>query len=113
MSSVDQSWRITEDMIAWVRSLIGVEMRPQSTYFNTQASRDTVRHFVDALADPNPLYRDESYARTTRLGTLAAPPSFLYSVYLRLCCICYGFRHFHFILKALGCKGIFRCCRAL
>ena len=82
MSSVDQSWRITEDMIAWVRSLIGVEMRPQSTYFNTQASRDTVRHFVDALADPNPLYRDESYARTTRLGTLAAPPSFLYSVYL-------------------------------
>ena len=77
-----QSWKITDEMIDWVRSMIGIELRPRSIYFNTEASRDTIRHFVDGIADPNPLYRDEAYAARTRYGKLVAPPSFLYSVYL-------------------------------
>ena len=45
-----------------------------------EASRDTIRHFTDAVGDHNPLYRDEEYATNSCYGTLIAPPCFLYSV---------------------------------
>ncbi len=49
--------------------------------WNTEATRDTILHLVDGLGDINPLFRDEGYAQNTRYSSLAAPPSFLYSVW--------------------------------
>jgi acyl dehydratase len=49
-------------------------------FFNEQASRDTIRHFVEGIGDFNPLYRDEEYAKKTRYGGIIAPPEFILSV---------------------------------
>lgn len=37
---------------------------------------DTLRRFVQAIMDNDPLYYDESYAKTTRHGGVVAPPLF-------------------------------------
>jgi acyl dehydratase len=47
--------------------------------FNSQATRDTIKHFVDGIGDLNPLYRNPDYARRTKYKRLLAPPCFLYS----------------------------------
>jgi len=39
-----------------------------------------IRHFVEALGDPNPLYTDAEYARQTRWGGIIAPPTFLCTI---------------------------------
>lgn len=36
-----------------------------------------IRRFAEAVGDPNPLYRDPEFARTTRWGGIIAPPTFL------------------------------------
>lgn len=72
---------ITDEMVDEVRSRIGKVMRPRTPYFNTAATADTIRHFVDGIADQNPLYRDPAYAARSAHGRLVAPPNFLYSVY--------------------------------
>lgn len=72
---------ITDKMIAKVRSRIGKVWTPSEPFFNTQATRDTIRHFVDGIGDRNPLYRDRAYARQTIYRRLVAPGCFLYSVY--------------------------------
>jgi hypothetical protein len=46
-------------------------------YFNTQVTRDAIRHFVDGIGDINPLYRDLSYAIDSKYRCLIAPPTFL------------------------------------
>jgi acyl dehydratase len=38
--------------------------------------RGAVRRFVEAIADPSPLYTDEKVARKSRYGALLAPPTF-------------------------------------
>ena len=53
---------------------------PHSAYFNTQASRDGIRHFADGIGDTNPLFRDEEYAKKTKYGNIIAPPSYLYTI---------------------------------
>ncbi|TAK36496.1 MAG: hypothetical protein EPO21_02485 [Chloroflexota bacterium] len=72
---------ITDDMVAQARARIGTEWIPEEPYYNTVASRDAIRHFVDGIGDLNPLFRDPSYAAETRNGRVMAPPTFLYSVY--------------------------------
>ena len=47
--------------------------------FNTQVTRDSIRHFVDGRGDPNPLFRNPEYAHGTRYRCLIAPPTILYS----------------------------------
>jgi hypothetical protein len=49
-------------------------------YFNTQVTRDSIKHFVDGIGDINPLFRDRNYAAKTKYGKLVAPPSFLETV---------------------------------
>jgi acyl dehydratase len=49
-------------------------------YFNTEVTRDTIKHFVDGTGDINPLYRDREYAKKTKYGCLTAPPSFLETI---------------------------------
>jgi acyl dehydratase len=36
-----------------------------------------IRHWVDALADHNPVYLDEPFAATTRFGHVVAPPAMM------------------------------------
>ncbi len=49
-------------------------------YFNTQVTRDSIKHFVDGIGDINPLYRDKNYAIKTKYGRLVAPPTFLETI---------------------------------
>ena len=35
-----------------------------------------IAKFASAIGDPNPLYFDEAYAKTTRFGGIIAPPTF-------------------------------------
>ena len=49
-------------------------------YFNTQVTRDSIKHFVDGIGDINPLFRDRNYARATKYGRLVAPPTFLETI---------------------------------
>lgn len=72
---------ITDAMIARIRGRIGKTWTPSEPFFNTQATRDTIRHFVDGIGDRNPLHRNPGYARETIYKRLIAPGCFLYSVY--------------------------------
>lgn len=72
---------ITDEMIAKAKSRIGIEFTPREVWYNTQATKDTIRHFAHGIGDVNPLWLDEEYARKTKYGCILAPPCFLYSVY--------------------------------
>jgi len=72
---------ITPEMIERQRSRIGIPWSPAEPYYNTQATRDTIRHFCYGIGDDNPLFTSQEYARKNRYGKLMAPPSFLYSVW--------------------------------
>ncbi|OGO19279.1 MAG: hypothetical protein A2144_08275 [Chloroflexi bacterium RBG_16_50_9] len=43
-------------------------------------TEDLIRHFANAMGDPNPLWRDPSYARGTSWGGIIAPPTFEYCI---------------------------------
>ncbi|MGA9174159.1 MAG: MaoC family dehydratase N-terminal domain-containing protein [Thermoactinomyces sp.] len=51
---------------------VGVESSP----VKNEVEKGAIRKFADAIGDPNPLYRDEEYAKTTRYGRIIAPPTF-------------------------------------
>jgi acyl dehydratase len=70
--------RITDDMVEALRQRLGIE-RPIPYPYNTEASRDAVRHFAHGIGDMNPLWQDPDYAATTRWGGIIAPPCFLFS----------------------------------
>ncbi len=59
-----------------LRQAIGVESAPRST----EIEKGAIRRFAEAIGDPNPLYRDEAAARSSRYGGIIAPPTFLRSV---------------------------------
>lgn len=71
---------ITEEALAKFRERVGMKLRIGNIY-NQYVTPDSIRHYVDGIGDPNPLYRDEEYAKKTRYQSLIAPPSWLYSVY--------------------------------
>ncbi|MFC2052364.1 MaoC family dehydratase N-terminal domain-containing protein [Chloroflexota bacterium] len=52
---------------------------PRQVHFNYEATRDTIRHFVNGIGDTNPLFRDAEYARKTKYGRIVAPGCFLFS----------------------------------
>ncbi|MBF7084307.1 MaoC family dehydratase N-terminal domain-containing protein [Desulfallas sp. Bu1-1] len=72
--------RITEEALAKFRERIGIKLRINNI-FNEWVTADSVRHFVDGIGDPNPLWVDEEYARKTAWGGLIAPPSILHSIF--------------------------------
>jgi acyl dehydratase len=43
---------------------------------NKLVTEDLIRHYADAVGDPNPIWRDPSYAATTRWGGIIAPPTY-------------------------------------
>lgn len=72
---------ITEEMIEEMRRKIGLKLRIEHSIFNEEANRMAILKFADGIGDPNPLWRDPEYARTTSYGTLVAPPSWVFSVF--------------------------------
>ena len=63
---------ITEEL----KKSIGVESPP----LEVEIEKGAIRRFAEAIGDPNPLYRDEAYARQSRYRGIIAPPTFLRSV---------------------------------
>jgi acyl dehydratase len=43
---------------------------------NKLVTEDLIRHYADAIGDPNPIWRNPSYAASTRWGGIIAPPTF-------------------------------------
>lgn len=60
---------ITEEM----KNAIGVESEP-SIY---EVEKEPIRRFAESIGDPNPLYRDEAYAKSKGYRSLVAPPAFI------------------------------------
>ncbi len=52
---------------------------PSWRWFNTEVTRDGLRHFVNGAGDFNPLYRDDDYAKKTKYGGIIAPATYLYT----------------------------------
>ena len=52
--------------------LVGLRSEP----VRNTVERGAVRRFAEAIADPSPLYTDESMAAKSRYGRLLAPPTF-------------------------------------
>jgi len=73
--------RMTDEMIANQRKRIGEVWHPREPFYNTQATKDAIRHFAHGIGDTNPLWTDEGYAKKTEYGSIIAPPLFLMSVY--------------------------------
>ena len=48
---------------------------------NEVATKDAIRHFCNGIGDPNPLWRNPSYAENTKFGQIIAPPFFLNAIY--------------------------------
>ncbi len=71
--------KLTDDAIAKARSRIG-EVTHITNGWNTEASRDSIRHWAHGIGDDNPLWCDPGYGATTQYGMILAPPSFLTSV---------------------------------
>ena len=70
--------KVTDQELARARDRIGIPWRPQEPipHLNTQATRDTIRHFCEGIGDMNPLYRDPEYAKKTKYQKIIAPPCF-------------------------------------
>ena len=63
------------------QALIGKESEPrQAPYAINEAM---ARHWCEMVEDPNPIYFDEAYARTTWLQGIFAPPTMLFTWSMR------------------------------
>lgn len=72
--------KITDEALARWRERIGTKLRINNV-FNEWVTTDSLRHFTDGIGDPNPLWRDEDYAKESAWGGIIAPPNFFYSVF--------------------------------
>jgi len=69
--------KITDEGIERLKARIGVERKGSTMHRRgpLHLTRNTIRRFALASGDDNPLYLNREYARTSRYGTLIAPPS--------------------------------------
>ncbi len=54
-----------------LKDRVGVELGP----IVCKIDRDMIRHFAQAVDDPNPLWSDEAFAARSRYGGITAPPT--------------------------------------
>ena len=73
--------RMTDEMLAEVRKLIGTRFRIANSINNEEATRLSILKFAEGIGDTNPLWRDPEYAEKTRYGAIVAPPSWVFSVF--------------------------------
>ena len=71
---------ISEENIERRRARANIPFYPRDIYFNTQASKDGIRHFVNGIGDLNPLFQDETYAKQTKYNSIIAPGAYLYTI---------------------------------
>jgi len=71
---------VTPKMLARRRARSDTPFYPRRVYFNRQASKDGIRHFVSGIGDTNPLFREEEYAKKTKYRSIIAPGCYLYTV---------------------------------
>jgi acyl dehydratase len=60
---------ITDEM----RKMVGVESEPSVL----EIEKEPIRRWAEAIGDPNPLYRDEEYAKKKGYRSIIAPPGFI------------------------------------
>ena len=60
---------ITDEM----RNALGVESDPSIF----EIEKEPIRRWAESIGDPNPLYRDEAYAKSKGYRGLLAPPGFI------------------------------------
>jgi len=71
--------RFTDEMLAEMRALIGVQLRTEASINNEVATRLAILRFADGIGDDNPLWTDAEYANASRFGCITAPPSFIFA----------------------------------
>lgn len=70
---------IREDELERLRSRIGQKITINEPPFLSEVTRDAIRHWAWATGDRNPLYLDETYAKSSRFQGLIMPPCMLYA----------------------------------
>lgn len=68
------SAQLTDDDIERARLLIGIDLACRDTEQITTISADNIRTYAQGCGSDNPLLVDPNYARTTRWGSVFAPP---------------------------------------
>ncbi len=71
---------ITDEALEVFRTRVGSKLRVNNV-FNEIACREAIRKFADGIGDPNPLWRNGEYAKSTSYKQLPAPPSWVASVF--------------------------------
>jgi acyl dehydratase len=74
-----ESDKVTDELIERRAFRMNKPFIPSGIYFNNDATRDAIRHFVDGIGDTNPLFRDIIYAQKTKYGRVIAPGTFLHT----------------------------------
>lgn len=75
---------ITQEMIANMREKLGVKLRIDNAVHNEYATRMAILKFAEGIGDPNPLWSDPEYAKTSRYGSIIAPPSFIWACFAQI-----------------------------
>jgi acyl dehydratase len=70
--------QITDEALDQLRGRIGSSFERPYPHI-TQATRDSIRHWVFGIGDENPLWLDPEYAAKSRWGGITAPGSILYA----------------------------------
>ena len=68
-----------DEFITKSQSLTGQIIQEREPW-NTEVTRQAIRHFAYGISDDNPLWLDPDYANKSEYGSIIAPPTFLTSV---------------------------------
>lgn len=71
--------KFTDEMLEYMRSMIGTELRTDGCVNNEFATRIAIMRFCEGIGDDNPLWTSEAYANKSELSGLIAPPSFIFA----------------------------------
>lgn len=74
-----EAGRVTPEMLERRKFRVNKPFIPSEIYFNSEASTDTIRHYVDGIGDTNPLFRDAIYASKTKYRRIISPGTFLFT----------------------------------
>ena len=98
----------TDELIAEMRAKTGIILRIDQGINNEEATRMAILKFADGIGDPNPLWRNEEYAKKTRFGSIIAPPSWVFAVFAGINFGWKGLGGFHSSTDAEFYKPIYR-----
>lgn len=71
--------KFTDEMMGYMRSMIGTELRTEGCVNNEYATRLAIMRFCEGIGDDNPLWTDPDYAVASCHGGIIAPPSFIFA----------------------------------